>query len=79
MRKAFLCDIYQMNSDPRVEFIINQIKAAALEVKPDAPVEILGEDEKQVRDAVSFGLKVFDRLLPQVVKHVIEVRKNLPA
>lgn len=69
-----------MTNDPRIDFIIGEIKAAAKEANPDPDVELISEeDEQEARAAIALGLKVFDRLLPMIVNHVIEARKQIEA
>lgn len=64
-----------MVPDPRAQLIIDQITAAAREVKPDFGAMPLIDVEDM--EKITFCLKLFDRILPMVVSAVvIEYKKQ---
>lgn len=55
-------------ADERVKFIIDQLNAAAQETALDKQPPEIGEEESKM---IEFVLKVFDRMLPMLISHVI--------
>lgn len=63
-----------MNSDLRIDFIINHVGEAAKEANPEAPSPPIDEESRAV---IGFCLNIFDRLLPMLVSAVVvEYRKQ---